>query len=814
MSKITKSIFDTIYEICSHAEELGIAYQFAQNQFITGKELQINNQKVLNFSSCSYLGLETDERIKVSITDHVNRYGSQFSMTRAFLSVTPYQEAEKLLSKIFDAHVIITSSTSMGHQSVMPVVVNDNDLIILDHKVHASVQLAANMLKVRGVRVEMIRHNDITELEELIKSNQKKGRKIFYCIDGVYSMFGDFAPYDIIGELMDSYECLNLYIDDAHGMSWIGKHGRGYSLSNLKFSERIIMGTSLNKAFAASGGVFLFKDFNLREKVKYCGALNTFSGPIQPPMLGAIIASSKIHLSDDIYRSQENLQLRIEHSNKALLKSGLPLIEKNEAPIFFVGAGSPKVCFNLAKKVLNDGYFVSVGAFPAVPVKNTGIRFAINNHLSLEDIDGLVGSLKRNFPLAVSEEGKSSSEIYSLFNLKIPDELSKLDSTERKSTPLDYKVRIYNSVKEIGLEKWDLLAGHGNILKADDLLILEEVQSELLDEKSKCHFYYILIEDKKGKASLLSLITSVFAKDDMLSPVEVSKKVEVLRKDEPDYLVNRSLIMGTNISEARHFYLDKTNPDWKKVLDLFLIKLGEIQDAEKANSIYLRDFESESDSELIQYLFEEGFVKFKLPDSYSVSLEGWETESEYLQSLSARNRRHVKYEILRFRELIRHEIKESLSETELKRVYSLYRLVHERSFEINSLPVPFKVFQKLNESSNWEYVLVYGKDLRTGKMNNEVIAFALSRMSNEEYIPVIVGHDYRFLYTHANYRQCLYNVIFRAKKIGCKTVRLEMGAGIEKRKLGSEALEKIVMVQTKDTFSQELLFQLNVSDGA
>lgn len=814
MSKITKSIFDTIYEICSHAEELGVAYQFAQNQIITGKELLINERKALNFSSCSYLGLETDKRIKTSVSEYVNRYGSQFSMTRAFLSVTPYVEAEHLLSQIFDAHVIITSSTSMGHQSVMPVVVNDDDVVVLDHKVHASVQLAANMLKVRGIQVEMVRHNDLSELEEILKKYQKKSRKIYYCIDGVYSMFGDFAPYESISSLMERYECMNLYIDDAHGMSWVGKSGRGYTLSQLNFSERIIMGTSLNKAFAASGGVFLFQDFELREKVKYCGALNTFSGPIQPPMLGAIIASSKIHLSEEIYIYQKKLKLRIDHTNEALLKSGLPLIVENDAPIFFVGAGSPKVCFNLAKKVLDDGFFVSVGAFPAVPVKNTGIRFAINNHLSFDDIDSLVDSLKRNFPLAVAEEGKTSAEIFSLFNLKISDSFKDNESHELINTLQNYKVEVFHSVKDTGKEQWDSFVSEGNIVSSDDLLLFEELQKSIQDEKAKCNFYYIKIIDNTGRPVLLSLITAVYAKDDMLSPVEVSKKIEEERENDPDYLVSRSLVMGTNFSEARHFYLDMSRQDWTKAVDLFLQKLSEIQEMENANSVYLRDFDPDSDSELIQYLFEEGFIKFKLPDSYSVDLNSWGNEEEYLQILSPRNRRHLKYEILRFRELIKSEVKQSLAENELKRIYTLYRLVQERSFEINSLPIPYITFQKLNESDNWEFVLIYGKDIRTGKMGEEIIAFALSRKTNEEYTPVIVGHDYRYLFTHANYRQCLYNVIFRAKELGCKVVRLEMGAGIEKRKLGSNCTEKIAMVQTKDTFSQELLFQLNISDKA
>ena len=52
--------------------------------------------------------------------------------------------------------------------------------------------------------------------------------------DGVYSMFGDYAPIAELIELTKKYSQLHLYFDDVHGMSWIGKNGTGFVFDSIK----------------------------------------------------------------------------------------------------------------------------------------------------------------------------------------------------------------------------------------------------------------------------------------------------------------------------------------------------------------------------------------------------------------------------------------------------------------------------------------------------------------------------------------------------------------------------------------------------
>ena len=55
----------------------------------------------------------------------------------------------------------------------------------------------------------------------------------------------------------------------------------------------------------------IFPNEELAQLVKNCGSTLIFSGPVQPPMLGAIKASAQLHMSDEIYNHQKDLALKV-----------------------------------------------------------------------------------------------------------------------------------------------------------------------------------------------------------------------------------------------------------------------------------------------------------------------------------------------------------------------------------------------------------------------------------------------------------------------------------------------------------------------
>lgn len=148
---------------------------------------------------------------------------------------------------------------------------------------------------------------------------------------------------------MDAHEQFYLYLDDAHGMSWTGAHGMGYVRRQIEYHPQMILAVSLNKAFASAGGAIVFPNEEMAQLVRNCGNTIIFSGPIQPPMLGAAIASAKLHLSDEIIYWQQQLADLVQHTNQRLSEFKLPQIEVTNGPLFFVPVGLPKMTTDLTQ---------------------------------------------------------------------------------------------------------------------------------------------------------------------------------------------------------------------------------------------------------------------------------------------------------------------------------------------------------------------------------------------------------------------------------------------------------------------------------
>jgi len=265
--------------------------------------------------------------------------------------------------------------------------------------------------------VELVRHNRLDMLEERIKALKNNYQKIWYMADGVYSMQGDFAPMKELYKLADKYEQLHLYIDDIHGMSWAGPHGTGYVLDQIKYHDRLYLTTGLTKAFGVAGGLLVYPNEAIKQLVKNTGKAFIFSIQMPPMVLGAVAASARIHLSDEIYEWQRGLKEKVLHFNTRAKQLNLPLINESLSPIGFIGVGKPDVGYNMVRRLMNSGYYVNISVFPSVSYNNTGLRIPVNNRLTFEDIDGLLNTIAEQLPFALEDSRSSMEDIFKSFKL-------------------------------------------------------------------------------------------------------------------------------------------------------------------------------------------------------------------------------------------------------------------------------------------------------------------------------------------------------------------------------------------------------------
>ncbi|MEO7032630.1 MAG: aminotransferase class I/II-fold pyridoxal phosphate-dependent enzyme [Polyangiaceae bacterium] len=371
----------------------GLIHLTAEGATSDGRHVKLRGRELINFGSCSYLGLEVDERLKQGACEAIQRYGVQFSSSRAYVSTPLYAEFEALLEQIFASPVVVTQTTSLGHLAALPVVVGERDAVLYDVLVHASVQAVLPTLRAAGVPCHQLPHNRVDRLYEALTDLAGRHDKIWYLCDGIYSMHGDRAPLAELLALQERHSQLYLYIDDAHGMSWTGSRGAGTVLGAAGIPPRTVVALGLSKAFAGAGAAFVFSDDELRRQVRTCGSTLIFSGPLQPGQLGAGIASARLHLSDELLGLQSLLRQRIALFNELSLDLGLRIRDASESPVRFIEVGAEEDALERASALVEAGFFTNLSVFPAVPRRRAGIRVMLTTHHTEEDVVRLVQAL-------------------------------------------------------------------------------------------------------------------------------------------------------------------------------------------------------------------------------------------------------------------------------------------------------------------------------------------------------------------------------------------------------------------------------------
>ncbi len=804
--KKTNSFFDTVDQIVTDGVNKGILHLYNEDILLEGNIIKLKGNNVVNFGSCSYLGLEFDDRLKDAAKEAVDNYGTQFSESRAYVSVGLYKELENLLDQIFGKPCVVTPTTTLGHIATIPVVVHDDDAVIIDHQVHNSVQIAVGLLKARGVYTELLRHNRMDILEERIKALKLSGyKKIWYMADGIYSMYGDTSPVDAVYKLMDTYAELYYYVDDAHGMSILGENGKGYVLNNRKFHHKMILATSFAKAFATGGAAIIFPDKELARRVRTCGGPLITSGPMQPAALGAAIASAKIHLSKEIEAMQQELHDNISFANLMLKKYKLPIISESDAAVFFVGVSLPKMGYNMIKRMLNRGYYLNLGIFPAVPMKNTGIRFTITRLHSFTQIEEMIAAMAEEFQFALLEEGLSMEQIYKAFKLSVPEELQ-LDNAVASviTQSLSLKPDFYKTIDEVEKAEWDGIFANKGTFDWEGMHVLESsfTQNEL--PQDNWEFDYVIIRDNDNKPVVAAFLTTALWKDDMLSPAAVSAAVEEKRLTDPYYLTSKVIAAGSLLTEGEHIYIDKESAYWKDAMQLLFDRIYELQEKYKASNIVLRDF-SGLDTAMDSFFVDNGFFRVAMPENNVVTDLNWNTNEEFYNRLSPRSRRHFRQDVQKHEDKFEITIADNPSDDDIDYWYTLYLNVKNNNLALNTFTLPKKVFGQMCKSENWEVLVMAVKKEYDYNGIDKPVNIVFSYKTATAYMPMIMGMDYTYNKDFKIYRQALYRWVMRARELGKEKICLGFSAGVEKKKVGAEPVETYAYMQAKDNFNLQVL---------
>ncbi len=353
-------------------------------------------KEFVKMNSNSYLGMSLLDEVIEAEEEGAKEYGVGPGAVR-FISGTykPHIELERKLAEFHsrEAGMIFSSAyvTSMG--VIVPLITKET-VVISDELNHNCIIQA---MRLSRPKLKLIyKHNDMNDLEEKIKQAIGKGNRCLVVTDGVFSMRGDFAPFDKITELCKKYEDnfeegLISIADDSHGVGAFGKTGRGTEeYTGAKVD--ILVGT-MGKAYGVNGG-YVVSSAPVIKYLRETAPMYIYSNPITCSEATAILKVLDILDSPTGLERLNHLKKMTEKFENGLKELGYETIE-GPHPVVPLMVRDTKKTSEIVEFLTENGVLATGLNYPVVPKGDEEIRFQINADHTEYDIDYVLGVLKK-----------------------------------------------------------------------------------------------------------------------------------------------------------------------------------------------------------------------------------------------------------------------------------------------------------------------------------------------------------------------------------------------------------------------------------
>ncbi len=360
---VTKScdIFEKCRKFTAAREAMkeGIYPYFRMIESAQEPEVIVNGRKMIMIGSNNYLGLTNHPKVKQAAIEALKKYGTGCAGSR-FLNGTldiHVQLEEKLARFMRKEAALVFSTGFQTNLGAISAIAGKNDVLIIDKINHASI---IDGCRLSFSEVKKYRHNDMEDLERILKQCEGKGKLII--VDGVFSMEGDIADLPNIVRLAKKYGA-RVMVDDAHGIGVLGKTGRGTAEHfGLEDEVDIIMGT-YSKSLASIGG-FIAASEEVIHYIKHFARALIFSA--SPPPASVASVSAAIDIIDEEPERRERLW-----RNTRKMLSGFKQLGFNtgnsQTPIIPIIVGDDRKAFMMVRMLHDLGIFANVAVSPAVP---------------------------------------------------------------------------------------------------------------------------------------------------------------------------------------------------------------------------------------------------------------------------------------------------------------------------------------------------------------------------------------------------------------------------------------------------------------
>jgi glycine C-acetyltransferase len=346
-------------------------------------------KEVINMCANNYLGLSSHPEVVKAAHDGLENRGYGMSSVRFICGTQDiHRELETRLTKFLGTEdTILFPSCMDANAGVFEAILNDQDVIIADRLVHASL--------VDGIRLskalqESFKHNDMKHLERKLEEFQDKRLRLIVT-DGVFSMDGDVAPLDKMVELAEKYDAMIL-LDDSHASGFLGKTGRGSHEHRGVVGKIDIITTTLGKALGGASGGCVSARAEIVEMCRQKARPYLFSNAIPPVVVAA--ANKVLEVVSKSTERRDKLERNTAHWRKLLTEAGLD-IKDGESPIVPVMLYNAKLSQDFSRDLFQEGVYAVGFFFPVVPKGAARIRTQVSAGHELADLDRAGAAFKK-----------------------------------------------------------------------------------------------------------------------------------------------------------------------------------------------------------------------------------------------------------------------------------------------------------------------------------------------------------------------------------------------------------------------------------
>ncbi|WP_030568404.1 aminotransferase class I/II-fold pyridoxal phosphate-dependent enzyme [Streptomyces aureocirculatus] len=342
-------------------------------------------REFLMFASNNYLGVANHPKVIEAICDATRTFGATHTGSR-FIGGTNmlHKELERRLAAFKGRPAcIVFPGGYAANLGTISALVKSYDTLVVDKLNHMSIVDGARLA---GSVRKIYQHNDMADLERILKRCDDRGTGKLIVADGVFSMHGDICDLPEIVRLGREYGA-RVMIDDAHATGVLGERGSGTAEHfGLKGEVDLELGT-MSKSLAGMGG-FVVGEEDVVEYLRYYASSYVFAANIPAGVAAGLIASL------DVIEAEPERLVRlwsnIRFLHRQLADAGFDL-ENTESAILPLVIGDERRALEMGRAVRARGLFCQTVVFPGVPLGDARLRVSVTCEHTREDLETAAG---------------------------------------------------------------------------------------------------------------------------------------------------------------------------------------------------------------------------------------------------------------------------------------------------------------------------------------------------------------------------------------------------------------------------------------